>query len=558
MKSQTAAVGRNSLAASFFRSAPAFFMACLLAACGTWVGNPKSQTSGTPDAGGSTKVSLEPGASAWQLVKLDANGELGAEYDIAGAPNLAVLDPILALVGIARQTFELSLSRADGLERLFQRTAELKASVRKRLDANAWARVQIRNSGTSAISLSAGSVSGVLEDKGFTTTSSALHKDIALKAVMVFARECHQMGSDGNTKAVYPPAGEAFIQPLVFFGKVVGGKPELLSKAQISIEADGKSYPLKALPDLNYDVYREMGGLSQAQHVAYTRNFYQAYMGAVGEFYTTDTVRFAGDCSQAPHVKLQGDTGKTEVRLVVKDASVSPVVDESIIVRTAVNPPFSFYEAAGKKLQDYTQCTWNRGTGEPTTYNGDATACKEFSLGELPYLSLDYKLPSEEHPSLYSVESDPTRIMLYGYSMSKSFYKELMANADALISGASTSVILPACMTSGGSTNVPLSTEKTALPLYELNTRKGDVLNIASMAGRYNGLPEFFQGNADGAVELDFPTCIPKNGDCQDWKVVRVKMGACTRKADSGVFATGLVNRFIYPGDFTTSGVIVD
>lgn len=515
--------------------------------------DPITGKSGKKTADG--KPILEQGDVATQRFSLAAG-------DASWKLQVRKLQTALHLAGVDESALEISLLDAEGKELKFLRGAaddiEEALAPGKAGDYV----LTVKTNDAAPLVIEDAQIDGAAAVQGILPAAedpAAIHKDIALKAIVAFARECKQFTADGNVQTTKAPSGEAFLQPLVFLGQVKNGKAERLAKADISIVADGKSYALKALPDMNYDTFREMGGMTQAQHVDYTRDFYQGYLGGVGEFYTTDTFQFGGDCALAPRVKLAADIGLTEVKLVVEDASVSPALDEEIVIRASSNPSFSIWESSGQKLQDYTQCTWNRVTGEPKTYNGDASVCKEFSLADLPYVGLDYKMPSEQSGGVLSKESDPTRIMLYGHSLSKSWYNALLANAEALASDAKKELAIEGCRVAGGSTNVPLSPEKTLLPLGELNARKGDVISLGYKAGRYTGLVKFFQGNVDTAADLVIPTCIPLAGkECDVYKTIKVSIGGCNRKADSGVFAAALSDSFIYPGYFSMSGIIKD
>jgi hypothetical protein len=219
------------------------------------------------------------------------------------------------------------------------------------------------------------------------------------------------------------------------------------------------------------------------------------------------------------------------------------------------------YTQSDAKLEDYTQCTYSRTTGEPKPYNGDAATCKTFNLADPPYVTLDYQLPSGGG---LSASSDPTRIVFYGHSYPKAWYQALIENSEALISGDEDTVELPGCLNNGGMVAVPVTTEKTFMPLGEFNVHAataadggGDVINLARKAGSYTALTDFYQGNVDASGEIEYGACIPKGDEsCHTTKVLKVKLASCSVKADSGITVTAVGDDMIYPSYFEMSGIV--
>jgi hypothetical protein len=108
-------------------------------------------------------------------------------------------------------------------------------------------------------------------------------------------------------------------------------------------------------------------------------------------------------------------------------------------------------------------------------------------------------------------------------------------------------------------TSVPLSTDKTYMPLAEFNVSTGDVINLARRSGSYTALPELFQGNVDQSGSFEYTTCVPKGAaSCEGFKTVNVTVGNCQVKADSGITTLSISDNFLYPGYFEMSGIITD
>jgi hypothetical protein len=455
---------------------------------------------------------------------------------------------------------EISILEKDGSEKSYNREGLGSTTVEFDPPKDGEYTIAIRNNSINtaefAVEEQTGAkVVGEIEAAG----KDAPHKDIHLKAFVVFSKVCKKTKPDGSSVDSFTaPAGEYFVQPFVFLGKVdAARKVAPLSQASISIVSGDRTVNLKKLSDLELASYREFNSLSKAEHAEYTRLFYQGYFGAAGELYTVDTFRKGGDCEKAVSIPMDLNPGMTKVELVVNDSSVTPALLQKISIRPTVSVPFSMYENNETKLVDYTQCTISRTTAEPKTYNGDAQVCKEFSMKDSPFLKLDYELPSKAGQTGITADSDPTRILFYGHSHPKSWYQKLLDNSSALLSGETKSISLPGCLNNGGLISVPLKKERTELPLAEFNVALGDVVNLARRSGSYTGLVDFYQGNIDGSGELTVPACVPSATEsCVGVRNIKVISEKCEIKADSGVAVTALSENMVYPDYFEMSGVV--
>jgi len=460
---------------------------------------------------------------------------------------------------LTKSPIEISILNSLGKEISYLRGQAGKIEIPWSSDVNEIYDLVIKNNSSTEIKIASTvdeQVEVVEDTKAADQRDNAIYKDYTLKGFVGFSRQCKQYQDNGNsTLTVTAESGSYFVNPIIFWGKVQNKKVSNLNHANISIVYGDQEVHLSTLDDLDLSVFREFGG-SKADHVNYTRQFYQGYLGAAGQMYTNDTFRFGGDCSSAVQFKLGDNPGVQEVYLKITDDTVSPNVSAQVPLRVTVQPPFSMYEKQGQKLSDWTQCTMNKLTATPETYNGDASLCKEFSFSNLPYLVLDYLMPSKQYAQL-TKDSDPTRILFYGYSKPKAFYTQMIANAPAILGGENPTVSLPGCLNVGGLNSVPLSLDKTYLPLGEFNVAKDDVINLSRRSGSYTGLTQFYQGNVDLSGEVSLLTCVPYQGSsCYNQKVVKFNLENCHFKADSGIAVGSITDSFLYPEYFEMSGIV--
>jgi len=522
------------------------FIACLLlwgmVGCGSWVGNPGGGGSGILTTGDT--MTLKKGEVVTE--KMVVSSESGLTKKIETTSRM-LLDAAGTMANI-----EMSLVNEQGRELFYQRASSDNLSFTvESLAAGAY-QLFVKNNSDQTLQVKKTSTLVKANER-----TEAIYKDYTLKSFVVFARTCQDTDSSGNSVSHRAPDNYYYVQPFVFFGKVDGsGKVTSLKADLVQIKYGDSVINLSRLDDLAVSLYKELGA-SDADNLNYTRAFYSGYFGAAGQMYTTEIFRFGGNCSTATTFNLGTDVGKADVRLVIKYQSSEVNIDESIAIRPTLSSAFSVYESDGNKLQDYTQCTYNRNTGEPMTYNGSATECKQFSLSDQPYIKLDYKLPSQLQPTTISDLSDPTRVIFYGHSYPQIWYKTLLAHSSALVSGAETQVELPGCLNNGGITSTPLSVDKTVLPLNELNVSTGDVINLAYRTGSYTNLTKFYQGNIDYSQTLTYPACVPSSTEsCVGIGSLQVTLKSCQFKADSGVFVGGVMDSFVYPSYFLMSGVV--
>ena len=399
--------------------------------------------------------------------------------------------------------------------------------------------------------------------QGAGERSAAVHGDVLLRGVVALARECKELDESGNIATTKAPDGRYYVQPLIFLGRVTeDGLVEERSGAAMEIRSGEDSIALKALKSMDRKTYRDIyasnGSLSDDEERAVTRLFYQGYFAAAGELYTVDSFRFGGSCADAGSIALAGDIGAVNVALHVVEADLG--LDETIVLRPTVQPAFSLYEASDVKLSDWTQCTYDRQTAEPETYNGDAATCKTFSLSDPPYVTLDYLMPSatsDGQTAGLTELSDPTRIIYYGHSYAKAWQQALVNEAEALVQAEAPSVTLSRCLNNGGMVAVPLKADRSIMPLAEFNAVAGDVINLARRAGSHTVLTAFYQGDVSIAGTMKVLSCIPGNGeDCADYRSIDVTLTSCTIKADSGVSMMSIADSYIYPSYFEMSGII--
>jgi hypothetical protein len=389
---------------------------------------------------------------------------------------------------------------------------------------------------------------------------SSPYKDIVLKSFVVFSRTCKKLADDGNsTLSFTAPANRYYVQPFVFLGKVnlTDNTVTEISTAQISITSGSTTLTLSKLSDFDYSIYRELGGLTQADHLNYTKNFYQGYFGAVGEMYTIDSFMYwHGDCANTPTFELGSDPGLTEVKLNVVDTANS--LDQSYSIRPTVSASYTTYLSEGNPITDWTQCTYDLLTGNPMTYNGNSSTCKDFSLLSPPFVKLDSYLPSQIPNTTTTTASDPTRLIFYGHSYQKAFRQFVAENADSLSAQEAPTIPLVGCLNNGGIAGVPLKSDNSAIiPLKDFNVQTGDVVNLARRPGSYTGLVEFYQGDINVSGSITIPTCIPSGASgCSDYKNITVTTTNCKIKADSSIISTSISDSYVYPSYFEMSGTI--
>jgi hypothetical protein len=410
----------------------------VLGGCSSWAGNPgddddeePSEGNTNPPVGGggtTLNVALEPGNAMIQSFSIKG-----------GTPFSAALGFGASLTGNdvdQSGPLEFSILGADGKEVAYDRSGLASPAMEFVPESDGDYLIAVKNNSDTTISGLTNTMSGV-DTAGTLINATARtggHADIAMKAVIVIARTCKQYANGGaTTHSFSAPAGEYYVQPFVFFGQVGADKRVTpITSATIAVTQGDRKLQLKALPEFDLGVYCELSGMTKAQHEVYTRKFYQGYFGAAGEMYTNDTFLFGGDCSKSTTFPIGEDAGKSGLTLTVEDTSLTVPLAASYPVRPTISPSFSMYTSADVKLQDYTQCTYDRTTGEPVTYNGDAATCKEFSRQNAPYVTLDYLLPSAANPGVISTDSDPTRIAFYGHAHPKEWYKTLIQNSEGV------------------------------------------------------------------------------------------------------------------------------
>ncbi len=460
---------------------------------------------------------------------------------------------------------EVNILKPDGSELDYFRAGEQEIKITGEIPESGDYLIGVKTNAPKDLAIEEITESGATSSSGFTNSNkTAKYPDLFLKAIVVFAQECHEYDTNkANSVSVKAPAGSYFVQPFVFYGKVGADKKvELLKSASISIasvyEGVTSTVSLKSFTSIPAAIFKETGGLTDEQHYENTRNFFQGYFGAAGELYTIEQNWLNGDCDALTPVKLPTDVGAAKVSLKITDTSGGRNLDETYPIRPTIAPAFSMYTGAGVKLSDWTQCSYDRATGKPTTYNGDAALCKEFSLKDPPYVTLDYKYPSEvsETDGITGL-SDPTRVLYYGHSRPKAFLETLLSQFDSLSKGTVKSVSLDSCYSNGGLVAVPLDLQKTYLPLGELNATKDDVINLAYRTGSYTALMDFYQGDIDASGDIVIPTCLP-NGtqSCSQYATITIKVNKCAIKTDSGIATGSIGQSFIYPSYFTMSGII--
>lgn len=541
--------------------------------CGSWAGNPSGddddddgQSNPPPPTGpGGVVPGTTPTLPGGELIAGPGDVLLQKIVVKAGQSFRAALK--LSGAGFRLQgedapkdaPFELSVLSENGTEVAYVREDESDPAIEFTAAEDGEITVTVKSNEDEAVTVESATVEGAESAaplQNANDRSDAPFKDVLIKAVVAFGRTCKVFNDAGSVDETKAESGKYFAQPFVFLGKVAKDKKVTpLSGATIELVSGETRLSLTKVEDFDRDVLSDH---SLPKDPDVVKTFYQGYFGAAGEMYTTDTFLYGGDCAAAPQFDLGTDVGLADIQLVIKDASIEPAIDATFPVRATIAPAFSMYTSEGEKLKDYTQCTYDRLTGAPTTYNGDATECKTFSFADPPYITLDYLMPSGTAAGVTSV-SDPTRILFYGHAYAKAWYTTLIENSASIAKGETSTVSLPGCLNIGGMSAVPVSTTRTYMPLGEFNAVAGDVINLARRPGSYTALTDYWQGNVDTSGELEYTTCVPHDGaTCDVYETLTVKMDSCTLKADSGISVMAVGDSFIYPAYFEMSGVIAD
>lgn len=539
-------------------------VAVLCSGCGSWLGNPSASDDGGQGAGGSGTIPgssvawsegssqiLGPGEVLLQRVTLEEGRSFTSRLDFRG----------VSLLGDDNGTaIEVSVANGSSLEEAFKRYGSDEIDLEFDPEESGDHLVWVRNNSTEELVIDQLAQDGAASVGDVAIASEredAPYKNIVVKGVVALARECKDTSEDGNsTVTTEAPEGHVFVQPFVFIGEVQSdGSVVDVTDADVSVTGETEVQSLSRLDDMPFRAYRELSGLSEDQHLKYTKMFYRAYFGGAGELYTVDTFRRYGDCGAMVPLALVDDYGETILDLRVKVARLD--IDLREPLRATASTAFSTY-FDDERMTDWTQCTYDAVTGEPETYNGDAAACKDLSLKAPPSIRLDYKLPSASGEGAWTEASDPTRGLFYGFGRARRWVEGVLDAAEDLRSDTTSTLALDGCAHIGGLHASPLDPEGTPFALQELRVQEGDIVNLARKTGSYTVLADFYQGDVDADLEFEYPTCIPDGDEsCADYKVVKVVPKGCRIKADSGVSVTSVSDSMIYPDYFEISGVVV-
>jgi hypothetical protein len=488
---------------------------------------------------------------------------------------------------------EVSVQESDGSERSYNRNADGTITVTYTPNRDGVHRVSFRNNSSDTIKIETSSTASSSSSTGTSTGTSATStgaststtiadsnsstdakfKGYTLKAFVAFSQNCYYLNTTTGSNVTTTATGnDYFIQPIVFLGKVgTDSKVTDVSTATVTIVSGSKTITLKKLSDLDIKSFGPNiidRTNSDADTIKNFKSFYQGYLGGAGEMYTIENFSAGSvttSCGDAYKITLNTDVGATDIKLNIVESTLG--MKESFKIRPTIsaNLGLSTYTSTNTKLTTWTMCQFDRITGSPTPFNIDPVdpTCKTFSLKDPPYIQFSYGYLMSTKTG-YTVDSDPTRVIYYGSSRTKSFYTELIKNADTIISGTdgSQTLTLSGCLNSGGLVGVPFSTDvtkKSFLPLKEFNPVAGDVVDLGWKLGSYTSLNSFYQGNVDVSGSINISTCIPKNGSsCNYWKNITVKSTTCKIKADSGITVTSIDSGFVYPTSFNFSGIIAD
>ncbi|MCE9500033.1 MAG: hypothetical protein K8R21_05995 [Leptospira sp.] len=502
--------------------------------------------------------SSNAGSVIYQDVNVTAGVPFTAIYNANSARYLEGSSFALA-TGTENQTkIEVSVQDDKGIEKNYRRNPDGSIVVSFTPEKTGTHRIAFKNNSEKNVSFKAsGASGGTLVGDAKDSNDTAKFKNIALKAYVGFSRQCKTLSS-----SVTASNGDFFVQPLVFLGKVDGEKKVTdITTAVITLSFGGKTLTLSRLADLPVSAYDNPNNPSNSipssdktNKLKFVKTFYQGYFAAAGEFYTLNTFSKStgADCSTSNTFSLgESDPGSQVVTMKIVDAANG--LDETFTIKPSVSASFSIYTKADTKLTSWTQCTYNKVTGEYSTYNVQGeNVCKEFSLSDPPYLKLDSQVASQT--------SAPTRILYYGYSNPKDYYTQLIKNAPDIAGDKNPTLTLTGCLNNGGINGVSMSTtDKMYIPLREFNSQGADVIQLSSRPGSFTSLKDFYQGNVNVSGSINVPSCVPQNGqECPVYKTVKIDIKKCNYKADSSISVGALNDSFIYPDSFSFSGVITE
>ncbi|HMV77421.1 MAG TPA: hypothetical protein PK453_00460 [Leptospiraceae bacterium] len=441
---------------------------------------------------------------------------------------------------------EYSVTDTDGIEQTYKRTGDGNASLSFTPTKTGTYRVNFKNNSAFKVAIGNSSLTGASSSAGVGySNSKAKYKDIFLKAYIGFSAQCSTFS--GTTTAV---SGNYFIQPFVFLGKIGTGKKVTdISTATVTVSFGGKTLTLKKLSDYDSTKYDNPNNPSNSipstdteNKIKYIKSFYQGFFGGAGEMYVLDNFNKSSGatCSTADTFTLgTSNQGQNTLTLSITDTANS--ISESFKIRpSATDSYMNSYFPAGTAFSDYSTCKYNTTTGEPE-------CTKTFSMSDPPYSLLNTAVANDQ--------SYPTRVLMYGYSIPKSLYSQIVKNSSALSAGTLTSLTVDGCLNNGGLVSMPFSqTDKNYMPLREFSTVKDDIVQLGSKLGSYTYLSNFYQGNADLSGSVKMPICIPSSSQpCASYKAVTLVSPSCRVKVDSGIAVGGVsatwtaVNSFIYP-----------
>lgn len=537
--------------------------------CGSWAGSPKKGTAGkdTPtDGGGSTNVrsaALAPGEMVFHRITLKAGDKVTSKYALkGGSVGLALASDETA----AAQ--EVSVLAPNGQEVKFLRPDNASLEIPVEAAQAGEYIIAVRNNSLQTLSVEAVEAQGASADKVQKANGDqAKFKDFTLKATLMFSKYCTTANSkymtaarDGNEttssfqKSVKAKDGYYFVQPIVFFGQVDAAKKVTArAAATIKVKAGGQEVLLKPITLLGSDTLNG-SGLTGDEAVAAVRAEYAGFLGAAGEMYTLDTFRKLGNCDTALALPLSADPGKDTVELVIEDSTASPAIAETVPVKVTVNSAITVYSTKQTQQSSWDLCSYNTNNAEAYNYSKGSGACQKFSIANPPSAKIA-QWASEIYPGVVSQASDPTRVLFYGRSLSRSFVKALVDNAANNETQASPAVSFSGCLYNGGLVSLPASTEQAYLPVGEFQFKAGDIFSLGTRLGSYTAMPQFYQGDvvADGSLQMARNIPIPDTK--MTWKKVTATWTGCKARADSGVFAAAIADYGIYPGDEGMYGV---
>ena len=486
---------------------------------------------------------------------------------------------------------ELSVLDSSGKEVYYNRFSSSSVAPSFAASETGSYTVLIKNNTSDSLNVSHASATGAKSDSSVELSnnlSTSIYNNITLKGFVSFGRQCRDNLGSTTTTA---PTGRYYVQPYIFMGKTSSSTSNGTTQysvsniydSTISITSGDTTINLKPLsasnvqntgggiPKAALSMYNEMGGVFANTNnwstdpvqfnmvLNFVRGFYNAFFGAAGELYTTETFHLNGSCANAQTIALDSDPGKTSISLKIVNSNLSTPIDLSIPIQASIEPAYNVKAADGQSFSDWTQCSTNRANGDPVPYNGSGS-CKNLSLATPPYLELTY-LPSKD-PSKTGITSasDPTRLIFFGYGTTGSFYKQLVQNNTAFNNKTMTSLSINNCLNNGGMLSVPLQSSGTnPIPISELNSQVGDVITLDKRSGKYTALTQFFQGNVTKNESIALNACVPDGtNSCNTSPVnITVNVSGCSYKADSGIAVGAINTNSVYPGWSALSGIIV-